>query len=198
MEFTEALRGRRMVRSYRPDPVAEDVLGRVVRMVHRAPSGGFSQGHRLVVITAPEPRRRIAEISERPYGERGFPAWISKAPVHLALGVREASYHERYQQPDKLDADGAEIAWPVPYWWFDSGALLTLIQLAAADEGLATGFFGPDPQRLAELRATVGFPDDVALAGIVTLGYGAEEPDDRSSRTTRARLPLDELVTWVR
>lgn len=192
------LRGRRMVRSYRPDPVAEDVLRRVVRMVHRAPSGGFSQGHRLVVITAPDVRRRIAEASEPPYLKAGFPPWISQAPVHIAVGVREESYHERYRQPDKLEADGSETIWPVPYWWFDSGALLTLLQLAAADEGLATGFFGPDdPEEISDLRAAIGFPDDVGLSGVLTLGYEADGGPGPSS-LRRHRLPLDELVHWVR
>jgi nitroreductase len=200
MEFTEVLRGRRMVRGYRPDPVDEDVLGRVVRMVHRAPSGGFSQGHRLVVITAPEVRRQIADASEQEYLDLGFAPWISQAPVLIAVGVREASYHERYQQPDKLEADGSETIWPVPYWWFDSGALLTLIQLAAADEGLATGFFGPDdPKEIADLRAAIGFPDDVGLSGVITLGYeAAEVPGPSKAGMRRRRLPLEELVTWVR
>lgn len=146
MEFSEVLRHRRMVRAYRPDPVPEAVLRRVVRVVRRAPSAGFSQGHRLAVITAPDVRARIAEIVEQPYLDFGLPAWISKAPVHIGVGIREASYHERYQEADKTDDDGAEYEWPVPYWWFDSGALLSLLQLAATDEGLATGFFGPGDQ----------------------------------------------------
>ncbi|WP_091626737.1 nitroreductase family protein [Amycolatopsis saalfeldensis] len=198
MEFTEVLRGRRMVRGYRTDPVDEDVLRRIVRMVHRAPSGGFSQGHRLVVITAPDVRRRIAEASEQPYLDAGFAPWISQAPVHIAVGVREESYHERYRQPDKLEADGTETIWPVPYWWFDSGALLTLLQLAAADEGLSTGFFGPDdPEEIAALRAAIGFPDDVGLSGVLTLGYEATGAPGPSS-LSRQRLPLDELVQWAR
>lgn len=194
------LRGRRMVRSYRPDPVDDEVLLRIVRMVHRAPSGGFSQGHRLVVITAPEVRKRIAEASEEPYLEAGFPPWISQAPVHIAVGVREESYHERYRQPDKLEADGTETIWPVPYWWFDSGALLTLLQLAAADEGLSTGFFGPDDSdEIAALRAAIGFPDDVGLSGVLTLGYeAAGAPGPSKSSLSRQRLPLDALVQWTR
>nr|WP_239155152.1 nitroreductase family protein [Amycolatopsis sp. FDAARGOS 1241] len=198
MEFSEVLRHRRMVRAYRPDPVPDDVLRRVVRVIRRAPSAGFSQGHRLAVITAPAVRARIAAISEGPYVEAGFTAWISGAPVLIALGVREASYHERYQEPDKLD-DGAEIPWPVPYWWFDSGALLSLLQLAATSEGLATGFFGPgDDSRFAAVHALTGFPADVSLAGILTVGYSAEDPaaPPSGSAGKRAKLPLEELISW--
>jgi FMN reductase [NAD(P)H] len=45
--------------------------------VHRAPSAGFSQGHRLVVVTSPELRAQIAGIAEGWYLERGWPPWIS-------------------------------------------------------------------------------------------------------------------------
>ena len=195
MDFAEVLRARRMVRSYRPDPVPEDVLRRVVQVVHRAPSAGFSQGHRLIVVTDPAIRAGIAELAEPAYRGIGMAPWISVAPVHIAIGVREDSYHERYQQPDKVGEDGEEDSWPVPYWWFDSGSLLVMLQLAAANEGLATGFFGPHAEGLDEL---VGLPKDVALSGILTLGYSDDNSGGvRKSLTHRPkRIPLEDLVTW--
>jgi FMN reductase [NAD(P)H] len=59
MEFREALRGRRIVRNYRTDPIPDETLERIVKVVHRAPSAGFSQGHRLVVA-ADRPAIRLA------------------------------------------------------------------------------------------------------------------------------------------
>ena len=61
--------------------------------------------------------------------------------MHVLVCVREADYHERYQQVDKL-VDGQEIEWPVPFWYVDAGAALMLILLAAIDEGLAAGLSG--------------------------------------------------------
>ena len=193
MEFADVLRARRMVRSYRPDLVPEDVLRRVVKVVHRAPSAGFSQGHRLIVVTDPGLRRQVADLAEPVYLAAGMQPWISVAPVLIVVGVREGSYHERYQQPDKVDEDGNEIDWPVPYWWFDSGSLLAMLQLAAANEGLATGFFGPHADGLAEV---VGLPKDVGLSGILTLGYSDVDPRTPVGRLDQRRLPLDDLVTW--
>ncbi|GAA3437516.1 nitroreductase family protein [Kutzneria kofuensis] len=193
MDFADVLRARRMVRSYRPDPVPEDVLRRVVKVVHRAPSAGFSQGHRLIVITDPGLRRKVADLAEPVYLEAGMEPWISVAPVLVVVGVREDSYHERYQQPDKLDENGNEIGWPVPFWWFDSGSLLAMLQLAAANEGLATGFFGPHAEGLAEV---VGLPEDVGLSGIMTLGYSDDDPKVPVARLAARRKPLEELVTW--
>ncbi|WP_280392412.1 nitroreductase family protein [Nocardia brasiliensis] len=196
MEFTEVLRGRRMVRHYRPDPVPAETLRQVVRVVRRAPSAGFSQGHRLVVITDPALRRQLAAVAEPWYLEHGHQPWISQAPVHIALGIREASYHERYTEPDKL-ADNTEIPWPVPFWWFDAGALFTLLQLAAIDAGLTTGFYSPaPPEQLDALAKIAQLPDDVALAGILTLGYPAAPDAAPDRRLAARRKPLEELVVW--
>lgn len=195
MDFAEVLRARRMVRSYRPDPVPEDVLRRIVKVVHRAPSAGFSQGHRLIVITDPELRRKVADLTEQTYLDGGMKPWISVAPVLIAIGIREESYHERYRQPDKVTDEGEEGEWPVPFWWFDSGSLLVLLQLAAANEGLATGFFGPHADGLDEL---IGLPKDVGLAGFLTLGYSDDNsravPSSLADRPKQ--IPLDDLVTW--
>jgi nitroreductase len=57
------------------------VIRRIVKVIHRAPSAGFSQGHRLIVLTDPVPRKRIAELCEPSYTESGWPPWISLAPV---------------------------------------------------------------------------------------------------------------------
>lgn len=193
MDFADVLKARHMVRTYLPDPVDEEVLQRVVKVVHRAPSAGFCQGHRLIVITNAELRKRIADLYDPPYTDAGYPPWISQAPALIVLGVREESYHERYQQPDKLDENGAEIDWPVPYWWFDSGSLLVLLQLAAANEGLATGFFGPHEEGTREL---LGLPDDFGLSGVLTVGYPPENDGVRRESFRKRRKPLDELVEW--
>jgi nitroreductase len=113
--------------------------------------------------------------------------------------TREEDYHDRYRQPDKLD-DGEEIAWPVPYWYVDAGKAAMLILLAAIDEGLGAGVFGVPAERMDEVRAILDLPDDVALVEVVTLGRpGGDDPSDRlSSRGTRPRKPLDELVRWER
>ncbi|GIE99306.1 nitroreductase family protein [Paractinoplanes rishiriensis] len=197
MEFSDVLRGRRMVRNYRTDPIPDATVDRIVRMVHRAPSAGFAQGHRIVVVTDPARRAALAAVAEPWYLEHGFEPWISRAPVQLVLGVREASYHERYQEPDKLDA-GEEIPWPVPFWWFDAGALLVLLQLAAAEEGLATGFYSPAaPAELASLAEIAGLPADVAVTGVLTVGHPADDPRHDPAKLAGRRKPTTDLVTWL-
>lgn len=191
MEFTDVLSKRRMVRNYTDEPVDPAVIERIVAAGRKAPSAGFSQGQRFVVVTDGETRRRVAAfVGEDYYTRQGFDPWISRAPVHITVCVREDDYHERYREPDKLQDDGTEMDWPVPYWWVDGGAALMLLLLAAVDEGLGAGFFGF--HRAEGLKELLGIPPDVAPIGIVTIGHPA--PDRRSGSLARGRKPTETVV----
>lgn len=187
-----------MVRHYVPDPIPRETVERIVSVVRRAPSGGFSQGQRLVVVTEPGTRSELARLAgEDEYVAMGMEPWISVAPVHVFVGTREESYHERYRQPDKL-RDGEEIGWPAPYWYVDAGAAFMLIQLAALDEGLATGVFGVLPAQVPAVKELLGVPDDVHFVCVLTIGRPAANPreSEQISRLSQRRLPLEELVRW--
>jgi len=200
VQLTDILERRRMARSYLPAPVPREVVERIVATVRRAPSGGFSQGHRLVVVTEPETRRELARLAgEDEYVAMGLEPWISVAPVHVFVGTREESYHERYRQPDKL-REGEEIGWPAPYWYVDAGAAFLLLQLAALDEGLASGVFGVLPEQVPAVKELLGVPEDVHFVCVLTIGRPAPNPreSEQVSRLSQRRLPLDELVRWER
>ena len=189
-----------MVRHYLPDPIPRETIERIVAVVRRAPSGGFSQGHRLVVVTEAETRRELARLAgEDEYVAMGLEPWISVAPVHVFVGTREESYHERYRQPDKL-REGEEIGWPAPYWYVDAGAAFLLLQLAALDEGLASGVFGVLPEQVPAVKELLGVPADVHFVCVLTIGRPAPDPreSEQVSRLSQRRLPLDELVRWER
>jgi nitroreductase len=184
------------VRNYVEEPIPRETLERIVARGRRIPSGGFSQGLRLIVVTDQATRRGIAALAEEhEYVAMGYDPWISRAPAHIVIGTREEDYHDRYRQPDKLQEDGSEIHWPVPYWHVDAGAAMMLLMLAAVDEGLAAGVFGV--LDWAPIWELLGIPDDVLPVAVVTVGKPAPETRDRSSRA-RGWKPLDEVVRWER
>lgn len=190
MEFSEAVRRRRMVRNYLADPVPEDVLDRVLDRARRAPSAGFTQGQSLVVVTDADRRRAIAQLAhEDEYVAAGFDPWLSRAPVHIVICTSEAAYRARYAEPDKASAADAQ-AWPVPYWHVDAGAVLMLVLLAAVDEGLAAGFAGS--HSLQGIKELLGIPEEVSPIGLVTLGFPA--PDRRSGSLDRGWKRRDEVI----
>jgi nitroreductase len=201
MDFQEILRRRRMVRSYTDEPVDREAVDRILAAGLKAPSGGFSQGARFVAITDEETRARIAELAEEPeYVAMGFEPWISHAPVHIVVLMREDDYHDRYNEPDKKGEDEEEIPWRVPWWWVDAGKAVMLLLLAAIDEGLGAGLFGVVGDRNDELRELLGAPPDLEVVGVVTVGHRAPDPTDERRKTAIAkrRRPREEVVRWER
>jgi nitroreductase len=179
-----------MVRRYVPEAVPEQVLRRIVETARRGPSAGFTQGQSFVVVTDPMLRREIAALAgEGDYVARGFQPWVSEAPAHVVVCTSEQDYRDRYQAPDKL-GPGAELEWPVPFWYVDAGCSLMLLLLAAVDEGLAAGFLAL--KSYGALRQLLGIPDDVQPIGIVTIGKPA--PDRRSGSLDRGRRPAAEVI----
>lgn len=196
MEFRDLLKRRRMVRHYDGRPIPRDTLERITSTVRRAPSGGFSQGQRLLVIDDPDLLATMAE-GEAEWAAPGMEPWFGSTSAHILVLTREADYHDRYQKADKLQ-DGEEIEWPVPFWYVDAGAALMLILLAAIDEGLAAGVYGVPDDIGAKFRELFGLPDDLTIVAGVTLGRPLPDPawSKSTSRATQRRRTLDEVVHW--
>lgn len=191
MDFYEVVSGRRMVRNYTGEPIPADALHRILDAGRRTPSAGHSQGQSFVVVTEPSGRRALAELAgEADYVEMGFDPWISRAGALVVVCVSERAYHERYNEGDKVDENGREIDWPVPFWWVDAGAAMMALLYAAVAEGLAAGFLGT--HAVPQLKTHLGIPDDVSPIGIVTLGHPAA--DRRSSSLDRGRRPTSEVI----
>ena len=193
MEFREILARRRMHRAFEPTPVPAEVVERIVGVIRRAPSGGFSQGSSIVVVTDDELRAAIARAFGDEHYSRNGRNFLADAPVHLVICVSEALYHARYNEADKLAATGGvEVTWPVPYWFVDAGALMMLVLLAAIDEGLASAFVGhPDQKRIfVEL---LDLPEDVVPIGLAVIGKPGDDPSP-GSRLASRRRPVGDLV----
>ena len=195
MEFSEVVRRRRMVRHFADEPVDRAVLERIATTAQRAPSAGFSQGQRLLIVTDPEVRRRVAVLSgEEEMASAGYDRWMSECAALFIPCVSEAVYHARYREADKVQEDGSEIEWPVPYWWMDVGCTVMLVLLAAVDEGLAAGFAGMDAAGYVQLGALLGIPDDYSPVGLIPVGRPL--PDKRSPSLKRGWVPNPEFARW--
>ncbi|HJW20939.1 MAG TPA: nitroreductase family protein [Candidatus Limnocylindrales bacterium] len=194
MEFAEVVMKRRAVRRFEEGGVERAVIERIARLAQRTPSAGFSQGQRLVVVTERERRREVARI----YGEDEyapvFGRWVSECAAQFIPCVSEAVYHRRYREPDKLREDGAEIDWPIPYWWVDVGATMQTVMLAAVDAGLGCGFIGADADGIAALKSYLGIPDEFAPIGVMPVGRPL--PDVRSPSLRRGWVPFEEFARW--
>jgi nitroreductase len=195
MEFTDIVRKRRMVRHFTADPVAMETIEHIVSLAQRAPSAGFTQGQSFIVVTDPDLKKKIASLcDEEEYVEAGYHPFVSGAPVLVVPCTSEAAYHRRYQEADKLDDDGAEISWPVPYWFMDIGCSVMLLLLAIVNEGLAAGFAGVTAPHFAAYRELLQLPDEVTPVGVIPIGHPA--PDKRSPSLKRGRKAPTEFIHY--
>ncbi len=195
MEFSKAVMKRRMVRHFTPDPVPRETIDRILELAQHAPSAGFSQGSAYVVVTDQAMKSSVAKLQgEEGYSSAGFHGWISEAPVDIVACISEKVYHDRYNEPDKLDEGGKEIEWPTPYWFFDIGAGCMIILLGAVDAGLAAAFSGVVD--IAGMRELLGIPPDFHPVGVISIGHGAE--DVKSPSLKRGRRPASAVVHYGR
>ena len=138
MDFQQVVQQRRMVRAFREDPLAPEVVERILANGNRAPSTGFTQGYGFLCWRRPRSgpgsgRRWPRPARSRPGGD-GAPLLV----VPLAC---KAAYLDRYAEPDKGWTDRDEARWPIPYWYIDTGFAALLMLLTAVDQELGGLFF---------------------------------------------------------
>jgi len=178
-----------MHRAFLPEPIPREQIERIAGVIRRAPSGGFSQGGSIVVVTDGAVKRELIDRFEM------SGTYAEDAPVLMVISANESLYHARYNEADKLAiTGGVEVTWPVPYWFVDAGALLTLVLLATIDEGLAGAFIGhPDQKRICD--EVLGLPEDVVPIGLAFVGKPGDDPAP-SSRFKERQRPLEDLIHW--
>ncbi|SHH37339.1 5,6-dimethylbenzimidazole synthase [Geodermatophilus nigrescens] len=189
---------RRDVRRYRPDPVPDDVLRRVLAAGHAAPSVGHSQPWRFVVVRDPATRDRAAVLTDRERLRQAAQLEPDAARRLLDLqleGVREAPLGIVVCCDRRTPAAGVlgRATFPDADLWSCAAAIQNL-WLAARAEGLGMGWvtlFRPE-----ELAGLVGLPDGVATLGWLCLGWPDERPPAPGLERAgwSRRLPLESVV----
>ncbi len=70
----------RSIRSYKADPVSDEILNEIVAAAHRAPTSMNAQEISLIVVRDAERRARIAELC-------GGQPWVAQAPVFIVIAI---------------------------------------------------------------------------------------------------------------
>jgi nitroreductase len=159
MDVMEAIKTRRSVRRFKPDPIPEDVMTEILEAARWAPSWANTQCCELVVVRDPEIRQRLSEevLPKGNPAKRG----VAEAPVVVvALGKEKAAgfYSER-AVTDKGD-----------YWFmYDVGLAMQNLCLAAWSFGLGTVHVGMMDAKKAE--EIIGVPAGVRVVSLTPLGY---------------------------
>ena len=150
MEFNEVVKTRRSVRSYRPDPIPEEALKRVLNCARMAPSANNVQPWHFVVVKDRAKREKIAQLAA---GQ----SFVGEAPaVIVCCGKR---YTDRY-------------SWISGNMYLvDCTIAIDHLTLAARNEGLGTCWIGAFDHEL--MKRAVDIPRGYDIIMLIPMGYPA-------------------------
>ena len=194
--FESVLRSQRMRRPpYRDEPIDRDLLVSVLAAGRKAPSAGFTQGARFLVLEG----EQVEHFFRTTYPVGTDVAALLPCPVVVLPLQDPDAYVARYAEPDKA-AFGLGVgreAWPVPYWTVDSAFATMAVLLSATAAGLGAWFFGIFSGE-RELLDSLGVPANVSTIGAFTIGHPLDDAPSGGSVRSRARRPPEDSIRWGR
>jgi nitroreductase len=224
MDVIEAIKTRRSIRAFKPDPVSKKVLQELLDVGHWAPSGGNVQPWHFEILTGEPLDKAKARLEEKgktwdgreyvnanpdlprtgPYPKLLMPRWQSfKAlvdAIRYPLGINDLEAKQLEYRKKTLcffDAPSAIIVCSDDRGSsaiVSIGAVTQTICLAALTYGLGTCIMGIPVLWPEIFREVLNIPKDRAIVTSVAIGY----PDLDAPLNTfpRPREPLDNLVEW--
>jgi 5,6-dimethylbenzimidazole synthase len=205
--FTEAeraaiyrvMRGRRDIRQFRPDPVPDEVLRRILTMAHLAPSVGYMQPWNFILIHSLELRRQMkALFEEQNSREQSKITEAERQQLYAGLkleGILESPLNLAVTCDRRRDAPFVLGRGPMPETdLFSTCLAVQNLWLAARAEGVGVGWVSIlDRSSVARL---LELPNGVELVAYLCVGYPIEfRPRPMLEEVGwKHRLPLAELV----
>lgn len=179
MDILELLRSHRSIRAYRPDPVPDDLLDKVLAAATRASTSGNMQVYSIIVTRDEERRRCLYEIH---YQQE----MVLQAPVLLTFCADWNRMNIWCRERDAEPGYDNLLAFLVAA----ADALISAQNAVVAAEGLGLGicYMGTTLCRPMELIDLFDLPPGVLPVTTLVVGWPDEDPDPR------ARLPLESIV----
>ena len=176
-----------MTRSFRGDPVDQDLLDELCAQSLRAPTAGNSAGVRMTTLAADQ-LAAYFEVATDARWRAASPRWdgLSRAGAAVVVTSRPADYAERYGESDKV-ASGLDEpdAWRVPYWHADAAMATMALLLLVEERGLGAAMWG-NFRHEEQVLAFIGAPDEALFATVLV---GTPDGRDHPSASLQRRVP---------
>lgn len=168
MEFFEVLQKRYSVRAYKPDPISDETLRKILEAINSSPSAGNLQAYEVVVVRDAERKKQLAKAA---WGQ-----WfIAQAPVVLVFVANPERNRFRYGRR------GEEL-----YSLQDATIACTFAHLSAVALGLGSCWIGAFDDNA--VREVIGATPTMRPVAILPIGVPADTPEPKERR------PLEDLV----
>src|SRR5215210_2427596 len=165
-DYVSFLRSLRAVRSFRPDPVPQEVLDDILEVARWSGSASNKQPWEILVVRGRDTLRSLASVD-------GYAGHLARAPLGIVLIMSG----ERAEQET-----------------YDEGRLAERIMLAAHAHGVGSSIgWIVGPGRDAA-RVLLGVPQEKVVRTAISLGYPDEETRRSRAGRGQARKLLGEIV----
>lgn len=218
MNVFEALRTRRSVRGFRPDPVDQATLREVFATAQCAPSWCNIQPWRVVVTSGDATLRVTRALTEAATSAPPSPdfAWPGLYPepynthrkesgkaLYEAMGVarNDSDARQRAWMRNYVAFDAPHVAIVSvdrrigPYALLDAGCWLQSLLLAAWDRGIGCCAQACLSTHPAAIREMLAIPEDEGVLFGIAIGYEDSSVAANACRTTRA--PVESNVRFI-
>ncbi len=165
----DCLVNHRSVRKFKPEPIPEETIDTILRAGTRAATGGGIQPYAFIVIDDPDVLKKVSYID---------------GPLAIIAVVDQYRMKRYYESNDAPFYNDQAINLFISTW--DATIALHNVVIAAESLGLGGVYIGMVLSQ--DLSESLGVPEYVVPAGLVTLGVPDEEPEPRP------RLPLEAVV----
>ena len=164
----EAIKGRRSVRKFTPEPVGESDLQTLLEAVRWSPSWANTQAWEVIVVRDDAVKEKLSGLLNRNPAQRT----TATAPLVLAMVAKKESsgYYNGVATTEKGD-----------WLMFDLGLATQNLCLAAHSLGLGTVIVGLFDATKA--RDILGIPEGYDITALVPVGHPNHEPKAPKRKT---------------
>ena len=187
MDAIEAIQRRTSVRRFRTEPVARDLIQRLLECAVRAPNHKLTEPWRFAVLTG-EPLAQFAEIRAKHRLKR-----YADPESAEALAGADKVRREALETPVFIvfmcAVSQDEITREEDY----AATMMAIANFMTAAESLGLGTYlkTGGVMRHPQLAQLVGLEEGFRVVGVVSLGYPAEP------EAPRRRRPAAEVTRWI-
>ena len=197
--FLELAKRRRTIRKFKPDPIPDEYVDKIIEAARWAPSGANSQPWEFIVVKDQELRNKIVELIQEcnklghkmelvrkpelrfKWGAAGY----ARAPVFIIL-CGDPRTKDAYPLTATLDRGESH---------FTSSLACAFLhmQLAATTLGLGSQWVSTiaSPYVQSFTKDLLGIPGELEIYDMLAVGYSAIEPKPRFVRAKEEMVHYD-------
>ena len=199
----KAIYTRRDIRSFLPDPIAEETISNILHAAHHAPSVGFMQPWNFILVTSQSIKERLAWAADKErralaihYEEDRQDHFLSlkiegirQAPLTICITCDPTRGGSHVLGRNSIpETDILSVACAIQNMW-----------LAACVEGLALGWVSFYKKN--DVRDILGIPPHIEPVALLSIGYTDHYPEKPILETSNweKRRSLNDLIfidTW--